>query len=81
VWNFRKCAVRHCDTADRKRGPIFGGLSIVAEPNDAKPTGGHHLRISHSARKNGEVIRLCARSILHVCANIPSQRCLCRVCE
>jgi hypothetical protein len=31
VWNFRKCVVRHCDAADRKRGPVVGGRPILAE--------------------------------------------------
>jgi len=31
VWNFRKCAVRHCDAADRKRGPVVGGSPISTE--------------------------------------------------
>jgi hypothetical protein len=29
-WNFCKCALRHCDAADRKRGPVAGGCPILA---------------------------------------------------
>jgi hypothetical protein len=28
VWNFRKCAVRHCGAADRERGPSAGGKPV-----------------------------------------------------
>jgi len=31
VWNFRKCAVRHCNAADRERSPVVGGGPFSAE--------------------------------------------------
>jgi hypothetical protein len=35
VWNFRECAVRHCDAVDRKRGPVVGGSPILTESEDS----------------------------------------------
>jgi hypothetical protein len=52
VWNFRKCVVRHCNAADRKRGPVVGGRPILTEsessPDRPAVTTWAHL---NSARK------------------------------
>jgi hypothetical protein len=60
VWNFRKCAVRHCNAADRKRGPVVDGRPTLAESaNFADQLGSHPLGTSQFGKEDRELTRRC----------------------
>ena len=59
VWNFRERVVRHCNAADRKRGPVVGGRPILAESEHSTDQLAATTWVYLNSVRNRELSRRC----------------------